>query len=85
MLLTFMLARRNYYIEINFPLLFYSMVFILICAVLDVVIVNLWISLIAKLLLWGGWMILGIWINLVNVDIIRQASSKIMVRLQGTK
>lgn len=83
--LTFMLARRNYYIEINFPLLFYSMVFILICAVLDVVVVNHWFSLIAKLLLWGGWMIFGIWINLVNVDIIKQASHKIMVRLQGTK
>ena len=75
--LTFMLARRNYYIEINMPLLFYGVIFILLCAVVDYQFASQWSPFVIKLLLFGAWFFLGIRINVVKMKMLKHFSCEL--------
>ena len=55
--LTFQLARKNYYVDMNFPLVFYAMLFIIGCLICDLTIRSQWLSLVIKfscMIIWGG-------------------------------
>lgn len=65
--LTFLLARRNYYISVNIPLLLYAVILMLLYAVCDYMIDSHWLAMITKLCLLGAWVLLGRQLGLINL------------------
>lgn len=63
---TLWLARRNYYVEINIPLLFYGIALIILYIICDCMIENHWTDTLFKLFLFGLWVCFGQKINIVN-------------------
>lgn len=83
--LTFMLARRNYYIEINFPLLFYGLAFILTCVAVDYMLISQWSSLVLKVLLFWGWLLLGARVNIIKQEALKRVYQAMRKNLKNTK
>ena len=67
MTLTFLLARRNYYIPVNIPLLLYAVILMLLYAVCDYMIDSHWLAMITKLCMLGAWVLLGRQLGLINL------------------
>ena len=81
--LTFLLARRNYYIEINFPLLSFAVGFILLCVWVDYSFGNHWVALGLKIALLLGWVILGFKLNYIRPKILCQVSNEILLKFHN--
>lgn len=79
--LTFLLARKNYYIEINFPMLFYGVLYIFICAVFDYGLSNHWISLSVKFLSFAIWIFVGLKIRIIKPKMLKKVYVIIMKKL----
>ncbi len=79
--MTFLLARRNYYIPVNMPLLLYAVILMLLYAVCDYMIESHWLAMVFKLCLLGAWVLLGRLLGLINLckmnEIVRVLFEKI--------
>lgn len=76
--LTFFLARKNYYIEINLPLLLYGVLFVLICSLCDYKIQFHWAATSIKLMLLLIWSFMGMQVKIFKPDMIRLVNRFIM-------
>ena len=80
--LTFLLARRNYYIEINVSMLFYGVLFILICAFFDYKLPNHWIASCAKMLSFAVWVLVGLRMDFIKPKMLRKVLVMVMKKLR---
>lgn len=69
--LTYQLARKNYYVDMNFPLVFYALLFMISCLICDYIIGNHWISLIIKILCVIVWGSIGLKLSMFDLSTIR--------------
>lgn len=79
--LTFLLARRNYYIEINIPLLLYSIAFILICGLCDFELESHWSSIFSKIFLFTIWIYIGVRMQLIQSQALKIVKNVIMDKI----
>lgn len=75
--LTFFLARRNYYIEINIPLLIYSVILILVCAFCDYGLEEQWPLFMLKAIFLGCWLIGIVHMKIVSVPMMAKVWNSI--------
>ena len=75
---TIILARKNYYIPINYKLLLYWLLFMSCCFVIDFTQISYIQSFIIKLLLFAIWFYIGLELSLVNLVKVKELFRNIL-------
>ena len=81
--MTLVLARKNYYIPLNFKLLLGTMLLIAACYVLDVIVPNVFVAFGAKLLLFAAVALSVLKFKIIDISAVKQVIEKLVEPIIG--
>ena len=81
-ILMYMLAKKNYYIDFDFQIFIYSLVLIPICALCDMFFMNHWMALFIKLLFVAIWFGMGMKFDFIKISNIITVEKTILNKMK---